>query len=100
MFDLDASSTELRMGDKVYTCDDYDCFECFQFKCQANGCPHHIGTGFGARESGKSLATPVRGLLKLVVGSNPKKSTPCGEQSIQSNMKKLFCRFVISYAIK
>ena len=63
MFDLDASSTELRMGDKVYTCDDYDCFECFQFKCQANGCPHHIGTGSGARESDKSLVTPLCELL-------------------------------------
>ena len=51
-FDLIASPVELRMGDKIYTFDDYDCFECFQFKCQANACPHHIGTGFGARESG------------------------------------------------
>ena len=39
------------MGDKVYSFDDYDCFECFQFKCEANSCPHHIGTGFGAIES-------------------------------------------------
>ena len=39
------------MGDKVYSFDDHDCFECFQFKCDANSCPHHIGTGFGARES-------------------------------------------------
>ena len=50
-FDLEASSDQLRMGDKVYSFDDHDCFECFQFKCDANSCPHHIGTGFGARES-------------------------------------------------
>merc|ERR1712131_467114 len=43
-FDLDASSDQLRMGDKVYSFDDHDCFECFQFKCDANSCPHHIGT--------------------------------------------------------
>jgi len=41
-FDLVAGPEELRMGDKVYTFDDYDCFECFQFKCQTNSCPHHI----------------------------------------------------------
>ena len=86
-FDLIASPIELRMGDKIYTFDDYDCFECFQFKCQANACPHHIGTGFGARESGARYSKNCHlGLFGCAVCSNLIKFTLFGERFIQNNL--------------